>query len=651
MNLCVVKMKFHLPMINWLVTLVVTALVASGSYAQDAPPTSPKAGVDYSPYPELKFPNRVFFGDTHLHTSYSTDAGMFGNILGPDAAYRFAKGETVTSSTGVPARLHRPLDFLVVADHAENLGLAPLIAESDKRLLANAWGKKVHDLTKAGKVDEAYAMWGAAITERKDPLTGIEGLMASMWQRITRAADEHNDPGLFTALIGFEWTSTPGGSNLHRNVVFRDDREKADQIIPISAYDSEDPEDLWRWMANYEEKVGGRVFAIPHNGNLSNGLMFDSVTLTKKKPLDRDYAERRRKWEPIYEVTQIKGDGESHPLLSPNDEFADFEIWDKGSFAAAKEKDMLPREYARQALKQGLAYQQKLGANPYQFGLVGSTDSHTSLATTGEDNFFGKVTAVEPSADPIRFEEKITGYLPDPQGRDYAIRHYQASASGLAAVWARENTREALWDAMARREVYATTGTRPIVRVFAGFDFTEGDLNRSDFARHGYEKGVPMGGELKRSKQAPTFLVRALRDPDGANLDRIQIIKGWLDASGKTHERIYDIAVSGGRRIGADGRAKQPVGNTVNVENATYTNAIGDPFLQAYWQDPDFNPDQNAFYYVRLLEIPTPRWTTYDAKYFGLKRPEDVPASIQERAYTSPIWYTPNAEKTAASQR
>jgi len=496
--------------------LFCTALtLASMSPAQDAPQQAPPPDVDYSPYPEQSFPNRVFFGDTHLHTSYSTDAGMFGNTLDPD------------------------------------------------------------------------------------------------------------------------------GSNLHRNLVFRDGKQKADQVVPMSAYDSEDPEDLWQWMANYEKKTGGKILAIPHNGNLSNGLMFDRVTLTKREPLDKSYAERRSRWEPLYEMTQIKGTGETHPMLSPNDEFADFEIWDRGSFGAIKTEEMIHREYAREALKQGLADKVALGANPYKFGMIGSTDSHTSLATTAEDNFFGKATVIEPSANEIRFEEKITGYLPDPEGRDYAIRHYEASASGLAAVWARENTREALWDAMARKEVYATTGTRMIVRVFAGFGFSEKDMHRSDFARYGYEHGVPMGGDLKRSDTAPIFLVRALRDPDGANLDRIQIIKGWLDAAGKTHERIYDIAVSGGRKIGADGRAQQPVGNTVNVEAATYTNAIGDPFLQAYWQDPDFDAAQNAFYYVRVLEIPTSRWTTYDARYFGVNLPDGVPTSIQERAYTSPIWYTP----------
>ena len=371
--------------------------------------------------------------------------------------------------------------------------------------------------------------------------------------------------------------------------------------------------------------------------------MFDDVTLTTKKPLDRDYAERRAKWEPLYEATQIKGDGEAHPLLSTRDEFAGFEIWDKGSFGPqVKTKDMLPREYAREALKRGLAYEAKLGVNPFKFGMVGSTDSHTSLATTEENNFFGKVVILEPSADPIRFEEVITG-RPAPKGHQIYAR--QSSASGLAAVWARENTREALWDAMARKEVYATTGTRLRVRVFAGWDFTAADLHRSDFAAHGYATGVPMGGDLRTAPagKAPAFMVQALRDPDGANLDRLQIIKGWLDAEGKTHERIWDIAVSDGRTIGPDGRCQQPVGNTVNVAEATYTNAIGDAVLGGYWRDPEFDRSQRAFYYVRVLEIPTPRWTTYDAKVFGVKRPEDVPASIQERAYTSPIWYTPGS--------
>ena len=427
-------------------------------------------------------------------------------------------------------------------------------------------------------------------------------------------------------------------------VIFRDGSERTDQIIPFSQYDSIDAEDLWNWMADYEANTGGRVLALAHNGNLSNGLMFDDVTLTDGRPLDEDYAERRMRWEPLYEVTQMKGDGEAHPILSAEDEFADFETWDKGSFGPEpKTESMLRREYAREAYKRGLAYEDQLGVNPFKFGLVGSTDAHTSLATSREENFFGKVEVLAPSADPERFDEVITGRFPSTDGSDIKQYAWQTSASGLAAVWARENTREALWDAMARKEVYATSGTRLRVRVFGGWDYEAADLDRSDFAEYGYQNGVPMGGDLSDAPNggAPKIMVRAVRDADGANLDRIQVIKGWLDADGETQERIYDVAVSDGRTIGADGRSRTPVGNTVDVEEATYTNAIGDPYLTAFWTDPDFDPAERAFYYVRVIEIPTPRWTTYDAKVFGVEIPDGAPTAIQDRAYTSPIWYTP----------
>jgi len=623
-----------------LATLIAAAVPAA---AYDG--VSPTAGEhDYSPYPKKTFPNRVYFGDTHLHTSYSTDAGMVGNTLGPEAAYRFARGEEVIQSHGLRARLERPLDFLVVADHAENLGLATMIAESNKELLKNQFGRKVHDLVKAGKGGEAYNVWGAGMMKRQEPLKEQAHLAQTMWQRITTAADKYNEPGRFTALIGYEWTSSPNGNNLHRNVIFRDGKDTADQVVPLSQYDSVDPEDLWNWMATYEQKTGGKLLALAHNGNLSNGSMFDDVTLTDKKQLDRDYAERRMRWEPLYEVTQMKGDGETHPALSPNDEFADFETWDSGSLGNdPKTPDMLPREYAREALKRGLAYEVKLGVNPFKFGMVGSTDSHTSLATSQENNFFGKAETLAPSSDPERFNYEITGRLA-PKGSDMKTYAWQTSASGLAAVWARDNTREALWDAMARKEVYATSGTRLLVRVFGGYDYSADDLDRSDFTENGYKKGVPMGGDLKNAPngKVPSFLVRAMRDVDGANLDRVQMIKGWLDADGKTHEKVYDISWSDDRKPNKGGKLPS-VGNTVNVVEATYTNAIGEPFLQAYWKDPDFDPKQRAFYYVRVIEIPTPRWTTYDAKIFGTKIPEGAPTSIQDRAYTSPIWYTPKS--------
>ena len=624
------------------VVVLLAASLALTAQAQDTdvnPKNITLGKPEYSPYLDHGFPDRVYFGDTHLHTSYSTDAGMMGCTLGPDEAYKFARGEEVTSSTGVRARLQRPLDFLVVSDHAENLGLAPMIQESNPELLRTEFGRKVHDLVKSGRGGDAYNEWGQGMMVRKDPLAGNEALTRSIWERVTASAERYNEPDKFTAFIGFEWTSSPMGNNLHRNVILRDGKSKADQVLPFSYFDSEDPENLWAYMTGYEQKTGGRMLAIPHNGNLSLGLMFDSVTLTSKKPLDRAYAERRMRWEPIYEVTQIKGDGEAHPALSPNDEFANFEKWDKGSFGpGAHTPDMLPREYAREALKRGLQFEDKLGANPFKFGMIGSSDSHTALATTTEDNFFGKLTPLEPSASPTRFDEVITGRLGGiPQ------TGWQTSASGLAAVWATANTREALWDAMARKEVYATTGTRLLVRLFAGWEFTADDVQRHDFAKHGYQKGVPMGGDLKAAPAgaAPTFVVRALRDADGANLDRVQIVKGWLGKDGKTQERVYDVAVSGDRKIEADGRCKTAVGNTVDVKDASYKNTIGTPLLMAFWKDPEFSAKQRAFYYVRVIEIPTPRWTTYDAKIFGVKIPEGCPTSIQDRAYTSPVWYTP----------
>lgn len=615
--------------------------------AQELVGIAPDSDASYSPYIQQDFPNQVLFGDTHLHTGYSADAGLVGATTTPDDAYRFAKGEAVESSHGMPAQLQRPLDFLVVADHAENLGLTFGLKEKNKSLLGTEWGRGLAEVIAPGTSEamgEAYVYWGntfAMAEDAKDPLAGT-GFNETMWQRMTEAAERHNSPGAFTALIGFEWTAGPQGNNLHRNVIFRDGKDRADQVLPFSSYDSEDPEDLWDWMEQYESTTGGRLLAIPHNGNLSNGLMFDDVTLTSKKPIDRSYAERRMRFEPVYEVTQIKGDGEAHPALSPNDEFADYGTWDKGSFGPEpKTPGMLPREYAREAWKRGMTYEASLGVNPFKFGVIGSTDSHTGLATTQEDNFFGKVTMVEPTSDPVRFDEAITGrFTPDDPSDD--ITHAQALASGLAAVWARENTREAIWDAFARKEVFATTGTRIRVRVFAGWDYKEDDLNRSDFVEHGYRAGVPMGGDLSTAPKgkSPTLLIRALRDPDGANLDRIQVIKGWIDSKGETREQVFDVAWSGERERGSNGKIPA-VGNTVDVAEATYDNSIGDAFLQAAWQDPDFNPAQRAFYYVRVIEIPTPRWTTYDANFFGIELPDGIPHSQQERAYTSPIWYTP----------
>ncbi|MFY0661724.1 MAG: DUF3604 domain-containing protein [Shimia sp.] len=630
------------------VPFVCFGFVVSAAYGQDAPNSAPDPSTEYSPYLADSYPNLVLFGDTHLHTAYSADAGLVGATLTPDDAYRFAKGEKVVSSMGVPARLQRPLDWLVVTDHAENLGL-PIALEEDSPLLKeSSWGQKISQIYAPRTVESAQKSYDTWMTDGLNVVTDPLGDVAFadvMWPRVTEAAERHNAPGAFTALIGYEWTSGPNGNNLHRNVVFRDGKERADLVLPFSAYDSEDPEALWDWMEAYETNTGGNVLAIPHNGNLSNGLMFDDVTL-QGEPIGADYAARRARWEPVYEITQIKGDGETHPMLSPNDEFADYGTWDKGSFGPEpKTPEMLPREYAREAWKRGMAYEATLGVNPFQFGVLGSTDSHTALSSAQEDNFFGKVAVVEPTADPIRLEERITGrFTPNDSADD--LLHADGLAAGLAAVWAGENTREAIWDALKRKEVYATTGTRIRVRVFAGCEFEESDLVRSDFDSYGYNNGVPMGGNLDACSGdgVPTVMIRALRDPDGANLDRVQVVKGWREANGTLRERVFDVAWSDNRVPGEDGKLP-PVENTVDPETATWRNDIGAAVLAGFWRDPEFSQDQSAFYYARVIEIPTPRWTTYDRLVFGAIVPDWIEDSHQERAYTSPIWYSPLKRK------
>ena len=593
----------------------------------------------FSPFVGRDYPDQVLFGDTHFHTNLSFDAGLVGTSLDVDAGYRFARGEQVISNSGQPVQLIRPLDFLVITDHAEFIGLAPMIQRSDPALLADPWGKWVHERFNAGPEGRMEAFgniieWGTV--KLKNPFSSDEAAR-SIWAEFVEKAEAYNEPGRFSAMTGFEWTSSPAGNNLHRCVIYADGADKTGQTLPFGLFDGGDPENLWNYLAGYEEVTGGQALAIPHNGNLSNGLMF-SDSMPSGEKITRAYAEKRNRWEPLHEVTQIKGDEEAHPLLSPEDEFADFETWDTSNIAgsAPKQDEMLEHEYARSALKLGLELGRDLGANPYKFGMIGASDTHTALSTTREDNFFGKYQHTEPSPD------RHNGEVIPASDPDLRILTSQESASGLSAVWARENTREAIFNALKRKEVYATTGTRLRVRVFAGWEFEADDLSRHDFTEYGYRNGVPMGGDLSSAPrdQAPRFLIRALRDPDGANLDRIQVIKGWIDKKGKAHERIYDVAVSGDRKIGKDGRARQPVGSTVNIENATYTNTIGAAMLGTHWEDPDFDPKQDAFYYVRVLEIPTPRWTTHDAAFFDIDRPDNVPATIQDRAYTSPIWYS-----------
>ena len=621
-----------------------TVLLLGSAQAQEQTPEqgdAPAEITDYSPYAGQQFPQRVFFGDTHHHSSYSFDSGMFGNTLGPEDSFRFARGEEVTASNGMKAKLIRPLDFLVVSDHAAYLGFTDLIKDADPRLMATEGGKEMVEGYQAGG-EEA---WLFVVSMMKDfdigePRFEDPEINRTIWESLVDVASEYNEPGLFTALNGYEWTSAPEGNNLHRVVIFRDGPKRVKKIVPFSAFDSVEPEGLWEFLAGYEESTGGRVLAIPHNGNISNGLMF-SETMSNGKPLTKEYAEKRALWEPLMEITQAKGDGEAHPFLSTEDEFADFETWDfgnAGSPTTPKKDSMLQYEYARPALKWGLKHANDLGVNPYKFGIVGGTDTHTSLSTTREENFFGKLPNLLPG--PERTKEAMVMKA----DKTPAVESWQTSASGLTGVWARENTRESLFDAMARKEVYATTGTRILVRVFAGWNLQPEDVERSDFVELGYAHGVPMGADLPDSPASdlsPAIMIRAMRDPDGANLDRIQVIKGWVDSKGEMQERIYDVAVSDGRKIGKDGRCIQKVGSTVDIKNATYTNSIGDALLMAHWRDPDFDPKERAFYYVRVIEIPTPRWTAYDAVRFGIDMPDKVSMVIQDRAYTSPIWYTP----------
>jgi len=619
-----------------LIALAVTTLLTSSAYAEK----DEDKERNYSPYAGRDYPTEVYWGDTHVHTNLSLDARAFGVLIGPEEAYRLARGDEVTASHGQKLQLSRPLDWLVVSDHSDSMGTMNEIVKGNPKLLTDPKVKDWHiRINEGGDKGLLVAM------EIIDDITkgNIPGVMKdkefaqTIWDQYLKTAEEYNDPGQFTTIIGYEWTSTPDGNNLHRNVLYRDGVNLASQMIPFTADESENPEDLWAWLQSYEDKTGGKVLALAHNGNLSNGIMFPvDVNPATGQPLDGNYANKRIRWEPLYEVTQIKGDGETHPLLSPNDEFADYENWDRGNLNLSVDKtdDMLQYEYAREALKNGLKLEQTLGTHPYKFGMIGSTDSHTALSTAEEDNFFGKHSGLEPNAE--RAEHLVA------QFGDAKVMGWEQVASGYAAVWATENTRAALFDAMARREVYATTGPRMTVRFFGGWDFVPEDSSSRLPAKVGYSKGVPMGGDLTNAPKgkAPTFLVAASKDPYSGNLERIQIVKGWLDGKGKTQEKIYDVVWAGDRKLGADGKLPS-VGNTVDVKNATWTNDIGAPELVTVWKDPDFDPKQRAFYYTRVIEIPTPRWTAYDAKRFGVKMPDEVPMTTQERAYTSPIWYTP----------
>lgn len=599
------------------------------------------AGRGYSPYAGRSYPTHVYWGDQHLHTSWSPDAGGAGTRLDPADALRFARGEQVISNTGIKAQLARPLDWIAVTDHSDAMGIIADVIEGDPGLMSDPilkqWNKQFNQGGEAAMaaVMDMITLQGEG---RLPPAVTDPKYAYDAWHRYTTILEAANDPGNFTSFIAYEWTSNyGGGNNLHRNVIYRDGKDLADRVAPLTTFVTENPEGLWEWMQGFEDDTGGSVLAIPHNGNLSNGLMF-ALTQFDGSPIDADWAKQRARWEPLYEITQSKGTSEQHPTLAPTDEFLNFEIWDKGNLnVVPKTPGMINTEYVREALKNGMAIEAAIGVNPFQYGIVGGTDHHTGMTAPEENNFFGKFPSSEPSAE--RWSEDAFNF----DGR--VVKGWELGASGWTGIWARENTRAALWDALKRREAYGTTGPRITVRFFGGYGYTPEDALGREPARIGYEKGVPMGATLGATADgsAPSFLVAALKDPLSGNLDRIQVVKGWVDAAGDTQEQVYDVVWSDAQNRVADASGKiPPVGNTVDVKRATWTNTIGAPELITVWQDPDFDPALRAFYYARVLEIPTPRWTAFDAAYYGLEMGPEVPMTLQERAYTSPIWYQPD---------
>jgi hypothetical protein len=568
----------------------------------------------------------AYFGETHVHTSFSLDAYIGGARLTPFDAYRFAKGEAVPLNN-VLHSIGRPLDFVAVSDHAEFIG------EMWSAQVPNAPGHYQEALAELRGLDDLatqrswfvkYVMENnrSGAPEHPPFFAGPETTVSAWKDVIVAAAEAHYDPGVFTTFIAFEWTSAPGGGNMHRNVIFRD-TVVPDQ--PISALDTTDEEELWTWM-EAQEANGSTLLAIPHNSNGSKGMMFEPVD-NDGNPLTREYAERRAKWEPLIEMMQIKGNSEVVLSLWPADEFADFE--NAESLATYSDRTFQKQNFVRWAVTKGLDYETQLGANPYKLGFIGGTDNHNGLPSdVNEATYQGSHGAAD-GAVTERREGEIDGWIKGPE----------SNPGSLAGVWAPRNTRGAIFDAMQARETFVTSGPRIKPRFFGGAALAETD-DPVRMVLDGYANGVPMGGTLSTLDGPPSFNVQALKDPDGANLDRIQIVKGWVNENGEPQERIVDVALSDGRVADADGRIP-PVGNTVDVTTARFTNDIGAPELIGHWTDDDFDPSQPALYYVRVIEIPTPRWTTYDAVRNGLPLLEGVPITLQERAWTSPIWYLP----------
>lgn len=578
----------------------------------------------------------AYFGDVHIHTSWSFDAFIYNVRTSPDDAYNFGKGEAIPHVSGSPVQLKRPLDFMAVSDHAEYMGVMLQMNDKNNPLSKLEIAKKIN--SSDSKISRrAFGEIGNGIATNQ-PLKELieEKDLQSTWEKMVAAADRHYAPGKFTTFPAYEWSSSigiadakpPYAQNMHRNVIFKNSNVCK---VPFSSFNSQDPEELWKWM-ELQRESGIELIAVPHNGNISDGKMY-ALETANGKALDLEYVRTRMRNEPINEVVQIKGQSMAHPALAPNDEFAEFEIYQHTLGRGDPRKQSEPKgSFVRDAFKNGLSIERKIGGNPFQFGVIGSTDAHNGASNFEEDNNVGKSGLQDPTAKKRMSDSPASA------------RNRQNSVGGLAGVWARENTRDAIFESFQSKEVFATSGTRIKLRLFGGWDLDDIDFEKEDWIREAYEGGIPMGGNLntiyQNDNEAPSFAIWAIKDVEGANLDRVQVIKGWTDDSGATHEKIYDVAWSDDRKKDTNGKLAS-VGNTVDVTNATYTNDIGAVQLKAVWKDPMFDADQSAFYYLRVLEIPTPRWTTFDAVAIGVDLPTEVPPTIQERAWSSPIWYNP----------
>jgi hypothetical protein len=610
---------------------------ALGACSKDAPPKEPDpaATVQAAMATAASAPNperNAYFGNVHVHTGWSFDAFTNGSKTTPTDAYAWAQGKEITNSgVGGRIQIRTPLDFYMVSDHAEFMGVFNQMANPESPLSKTKIAEGVNSPDPNVRLQTFAKFLRDMSTGKVDPQLSDPRLAASVWVEIVKAADAANQPGKFTTFAGFEWTSNPNKRNLHRVVVFRDTRTLPE--LALSSTDSEDPESLWKWM-DLQRQKGSTLLAIPHNGNASDGRMFELVKFDGK-PIDAAYNATRAANEPLYEITQIKGTSETHPALSPNDEFANFEQWDYTLSADFERPKNRPGSFIRKALLDGLLQEQSGAGNPFKYGFIGDSDTHNAAGNNEEYNYTGKF-AFENDA-----KDRINGLEGQPPAQLRQIQEF--STGGLAGVWAEENTREAIYDAMLRKETFGTSGPMIKVRFFGSWALGADALSKADFVKRAYAEGVPMGGDLKpagKEGAAPTFFVMALKDPKSGNLDRVQIVKGWLDAQGAQQERIYDVAWSGDRKPGADGKLPA-VGDTVDAAKATYTNTIGAPQLMAAWTDPEFKAGERAFYYARVIEIPTPRWSTIDAANLGVPVPEGLPISIQERAWSSPIWYAP----------